>query len=448
MAGSAILLSGCTLVAPYERPVTPLPAAYPATAAAPDAPTPAEVPWRRFFSDERLQRLIEIGLANNLDLRVAVLRVEQSRAQQQIVRSDAFVPLTGSGAYSRSRTSGRTADTWSASVGVTAYELDFFGRVRSLDQQALERFLATVEAQRSAQIALVAEIASQYFGLRQSEAQAGLAEQTLTAVRQSHEVTRAKFEAGASSQLDVRTAEAQIKTAEINLLTYRRQAAQANNALEQLLGQPLPAQLPAARPFVDGELLAPISANLPSELVQLRPDILQAEHTLKAAHANIGAARAAFFPSLSLTGALGTASPDLDQLLAAGTGTGSFVPQIKIPLFDGGRNRANLDAARVGARIEVANYQKAIQTAFREVADALVASDSYAREFDARIGLIDAQRARFDLANARFVQGEDTYLSVLSAQQDLYSAEQGRLLARYQLLASRLSLYRALGGGW
>jgi multidrug efflux system outer membrane protein len=312
----------------------------------------------------------------------------------------------------------------------------------------LEKFFATSEAQRGAQLSLVSEIGTQYFAMRQAEAQAALAEDTLAAVRQSFELTRAKFEAGESSELDVRSAEGQVKNAQINLLTYQRQVAQSNNALAVLLGQPLPTDMPAARPFVDGNLVTPIAPNLPSELVQQRPDIVQAEHTLKAAHANLGAARAAFFPSISLTGSVGSTSPDLDHLLGSGTGVWSFIPQIKIPLFTSGKNRANFDVAKLDERIEVANYQKAIQTAFREVADALVAGESYAREVDARAELIAAQHARFDLANARFLQGEDTYLSVLSAQQDLYSAEQGRLQARYQLLNSRLSLYRALGGGW
>lgn len=408
----------------------------------------SSLPWRKFFADERLQRLIEMALENNLDLRVATLKVEQSRAQYRISRADLYPSVNGGGSYTRSHAAGSTTGSWSASVSATAFELDFFGRVRSLNEQALESFFATAEAQCSAQLSLVAEVASQYFSLREAEAQTVLAEQTLAVVRQSFELTRGKSDAGESSELDVRTAEGQVKTAQINLLTFQRQVAQANNALVLLLGQSLPADLPAPRSFTDSDLLAPIAPNLPSELVQQRPDILEAEHTLKAAHANIGAARAAFFPSITLTGSVGTTSADFEHLFGAGSGVWSFVPQINVPIFNGGQNRANLDSAKISASIEIANYQKVIQTAFREVADALVASESYARELAARTELIETQRQRFELASARFLHGEDTYLNVLSAQQDLYSAEQGTLQARSQLLNSRLSLYRALGGRW
>ncbi len=444
---SAALMTGCQLAPVYERPVAAHAAAYPVTESGAGAKA-TELPWRTFFSDERLRRLIELALAHNLDLRLAVLRVEQSRAQYGVSRADQWPTLQASGDYTRSHATDRTSDTWNASLGVSAYELDFFGRVRNLNDQALEKFFATTEGQRSAQISLIGQVASQYFSLRQAEAQAELAEKTLATVRQSFDLIRAIFEAGASNELDLRTAESQVKTAQINALTYRRQIAQAENALTLLLGEPLPADLPPARPFDADGLLAAVAPGLPSDLLLQRPDVLQAEHTLKAANANIGAARAAFFPSITLTGSLGTRAADLDGLFDAHTGIWSFAPQVRLPLFSGGSNRANLDGARVSARIEVANYQKAIQTAFREVADALVSEASYTRELVQRADLIIAQRRRFDLATARYQQGEDSYLNVLSAQQDLYSAEQARLQTRYQALNSRLTLYRALGGGW
>jgi len=356
--------------------------------------------------------------------------------------------VNGSGGMTRSHSPGITSGQWNASVGTSAYEIDLFGRVRSLSRQALEKYFATEEARRGAQMTLVAEVASQYFALRQAEEQKALAERTLAAVQESYSLNKATFEAGATSELDLRTAEGQVQTAKINILNYERQKAQAENALTLLVGCALPADLPTARPFGDSNLLADVPAGLPSELVERRPDILQAEHTLKAANANVGAARAAFFPRITLTSSVGTTSSQLSELFGSGTGVWSFSPQITVPIFAGGQLRADLEAAKVGTHIEVANYEKAIQTAFREVADALAANSTYAMELTERTILIAAQERRFELATLRYRQGEDSYLNVLSAQQDFYSAQQGLLAAQYNKLTSQISLYQALGGGW
>ena len=444
----AVALSGCTMMPQYQRPAAPVASLYPATIATTAGPAAADLAWRDFFADERLRQLIGLALTNNLDFRVATLNVEQSRAQYHITRSASLLGMNGSGSFMRSHAAGVTANQWGASLGSTAYELDLFGRVRSLNRQALEKYFATAEAQRGAQVSLVAEVASQYFAWRQAEEQLQLARQTLATVQESYELNLATFAAGASNELDLRTAEGQVQTAKINVLTYERQLAEARNYLVLLVGQPLPTDSPAPRPFGDTNLLADIPAGLPSELVQRRPDILEAEHTLKAASANIGAARAAFFPTITLTGSIGTSSSQLSQLFGAGTGVWSFAPQVTVPIFTGGKNRADLEAAKISTRIEVANYQKAIQTAFREVADALVASSSYANQVEAQAALISAQQQRFDLATLRYRQGEDSYLNVLSAQQDLYSAQQGRIAAQYNELISQISLYQALGGGW
>jgi multidrug efflux system outer membrane protein len=440
--------AGCTMMPAYERPTAPVAGRYPAAAATNAMPAAADIAWREVFSDERLIKLIELSLTNNLDLRTAMLNVEQSRAQYRITRSTSFPTVDGTASYTRAQAGGITSDQWNASLGTTAYEVDFFGRVRSLNRQALEKYLATAEAQRSAQILLVAEVASQYFVWRQAEEQLSLARQTLVTVQASYDLNKATFDAGASNELDLRTAEGQVQTANINVLTYERQLAQAQNYLTLLVGRPIPADLPAPRPFNDTNLVAEVPPGLPSELVARRPDILEAEHTLKAANANIGAARAAFFPTITLTGSIGTSSSQLSQLFGSGTGVWSFSPQITVPLFTGGQNVADLDSAKIGARIEVASYQKAIQTAFREVADALVASSSYGSQVEAQVALINAQQRRFDLATLRYRQGEDSYLNVLSAQQDLYSAQQGRIDSQYNKLASQISLYQALGGGW
>jgi multidrug efflux system outer membrane protein len=458
----ALLLSGCVMIPKYERPVAPVAGQYPATTATNQADA-AEIAWTNVFTDERLKKLIELALANNRDLRVAILNVEESRAEYRVTRSASFPTLDASGSYSRSQTSlagfpqgiGGAAgpstfisSQWGASLGTTAYEVDLFGRVRSLNRQALEKYFATDEARRSEQISLVASVATEYFTLRETEQLLELARQTLQAVRESCDLNQAMFNAGASSALALSESEGQVQTAKINVTTYERQQAQAENYLALLVGQPLPADLPAPRPFTGTILLAEIPAGLPSELLGQRPDILEAEHTLKAANANIGAARAAFFPALSLTASIGSSSSQLSQLFGSGTGVWSFAPQITVPIFTAGQNLADLDAAKVSQRIEVANYEKAIQTAFREVADALVGVSSYAQQIGEEAALVKAQQNRYDLANSRYRQGEDTYLNALTAQQDLFSAQQGLIQTQFNKLASQISLYQALGGGW
>ena len=445
---AALVVTGCTMIPKYDRPATPVAATYPGATQTVSNLTASELSWTNFFAEERLRKLIALSLANNRDLRVAMLNVEQSRAQYRVTFSESLPSVNGSGGMTRSHSPGITSGQWNASVGTSAYEIDLFGRVRSLSRQALEKYFATEEARRGAQMTLVAEVASQYFALRQAEEQKALAERTLAAVQESYSLNKATFEAGATSELDLRTAEGQVQTAKINILNYERQKAQAENALTLLVGCALPADLPTARPFGDSNLLADVPAGLPSELVERRPDILQAEHTLKAANANVGAARAAFFPRITLTSSVGTTSSQLSELFGSGTGVWSFSPQITVPIFAGGQLRADLEAAKVGTHIEVANYEKAIQTAFREVADALAANSTYAMELTERTILIAAQERRFELATLRYRQGEDSYLNVLSAQQDFYSAQQGLLAAQYNKLTSQISLYQALGGGW
>ena len=445
---AALALSGCTMIPKYERPAAPVAAQYPGATELRRESAASDIAWQSFFVEERLKKLIELALANNRDLRVAILNVEQSCAQYRITRSASFPGVEAGGSFTRQHASGITSDQWSASLGTTAYELDLFGRVRSLNKQALEKYLATAEARRSAQISLVAEVASEYFTLRETEEQLQLARQTLQAVRESYDLNKATFDAGASNELDMRTAEGQVQTAKINVLTYERQLAQAENYLVLLVGQPLPADLPAPRSFGDTNVLVDVPEGLPSELVQRRPDILEAEHTLKAANANIGAARAAFFPTISLTASIGSSSSQLSQLFGSGTGVWSFSPQITVPIFTGGQNLADLDAAKVSKRIEVANYEKSIQTAFREAADALVGVSSYTQQINEEAALVNAQQNRYDLATVRYRHGDDTYLNALTAQQDLFSAQQGLIQTQFNKLASQISLYQALGGGW
>ncbi|MDR3459346.1 MAG: efflux transporter outer membrane subunit [Verrucomicrobiae bacterium] len=447
---AALMLAGCTMIPKYERPASPVGTQYPGVTQT-NPGNAGDLGWETVFTDERLKQLIRLSLTNNADYQVAVLNVEQSRAQYRITRSASFPSVSASGSYTREgnfTTTTTTTETWSASLGTTAYEVDLFGRVRSQNRQALETFFATAEAQRSAKISLVAEVATEYFVLRQAEEQIALAQATLKSVEDSFALNQANFDAGATSELDLRTAEGQVQTAKINLLTYERARAQAVNYLVLLIGQGVPTNLPAASPFDATNLVAEVSPGMPSELLQRRPDILEAEHTLKAANANIGAARAAFFPTINLTANVGVKSSQLADLFASGTGVWSFAPQITLPIFTGGQNQAGLDSAKISRQIDVVNYQKAIETAFREVADALVAAGSYASQIEAEIKLISAQQRRYELANLRYRQGDDTYLNVLSAQQDLYNAQQDLLQAQFRKLSSQISLYQALGGGW
>jgi len=447
LLGAVLALTGCTLIPKYGRPAAQVAAQYPGVTQT-SCSAAADLGWETIFTDGRLKQLVRLALTNNADYQVAVLNVEQSRAQYRITRSASFPSLSASGSYTRSGDFATTSEAWSASLGTTAYEVDLFGRVRSQNRKALEQFFATAEAQRSAKISLVAEVANEYFVLRQAEEQIALAGKTLKSVEDSYALNKANFEAGATSELDLRTAEGQVQTANINRLTYERAREQAVNYLVLLIGQPMPTNLPPASPFNATNLVAEVSPGLPSELIQRRPDILKAEHTLKAANADIGAARAAFFPTITLTTSVGSTSAQLAKLFGSGTGVWSFAPQVTLPIFTGGQNLADLDSAKIGKRIDIMNYQKAIETAFREVSDSLVAFSSYALQIEAEIKLIAAQQRRYELANLRYRQGEDTYLNVLSAQQDLYRAQQELLQAQLSKLAGQISLYEDLGGGW
>ena len=452
--------AGCTLAPKYQRPTAAISPNWPAvseqsptnTAAVPAA----DIGWREFFRDPRLQCLIELALTNNPDLRVAMLNVEQSRAQYRIRRAALLPEIDATGSGTRQRLpadlSGTgqplTTSQYSLNLGTASYELDLFGRVRSLKTAALENYFATVEARRSAQIALVAEVGNACFLERAVTGQLAVARQTLTAVQASYELTQRSYEAGVVSELDLRTAEGQVQTARSNVAAYEQQLAEAEDNLVLLVGRPLPEDLPLPPPFGSADYLSDVPAGLPSDLLQRRPDILGTEHQLKAASANIGAARAAFFPTVTLTASGGTASSQLANLFAPGSGTWMFSPQVTLPIFTAGRNLANLDAAKIGKLIEVANYEKAIQTAFREVSDSLAARAAVAVQLDAGEALVKAEQRRYELADARFRQGVDSYLIVLSAQQDLYRAQENLVQFQFSRWSSLINLYQALGGGW
>jgi multidrug efflux system outer membrane protein len=451
-------LAGCSLAPRYQRPEAPVAQDWPASEedAARAGATPAsDLGWREVFGDARLQELVRLALENNRDLRAAALNVELARAQFRIQRADRLPSVDGTASATRGRTPADLSPTGEASTATrytvgaaAAFELDLFGRVRSLADAALQQYFATQEAQRSAHLSLVSAVATQYLVASALDEQLALARQTLEAVQASYELTKRTYDAGRTSELDVRTAEAQVQTAHFNLASFEQQRAQAENGLVLLIGQPIPADLPAGEPLSSQRLLAELPAGLPSDVLQRRPDILAAEHALQAANASIGAARAAFFPSISLTAFGGTASPDLGGLFSSGSGTWSFTPQIALPLFAGGRNRANLDAAEVRKRIEVARYEQAIQIAFREVADALTARGWIEQQLSAQQARVAAEGRRYELSDLRYRKGVDSYLSVLTAQRDLYDSQQQLIQTRLTRLSNLVDLYSALGGGW
>jgi outer membrane protein, multidrug efflux system len=435
-----LALTSCTLAPRYERPAAPVANQF----AGAGAIVAADQGWRAMFGDPRLQSLIAMALQNNRDLRVAALQVELTRAQYRIERAELLpqVGATASGTFTNVEMQRRYT------VGLTAsYELDLFGRVRSQKDAALEEYLASVEGHRAAHLALIGEVVAQYLRERGYAEERDLAERTQAATKEMYELSKRMFEAGQRSELDMRTAEAQVLAARADVARLTRLRAQAENALALLVGQSLPANLPAAQPLDSQTMIADLAPGIPSEVLLRRPDVLAAEHTLRSANANIGAARAAFFPTISLTGFAGFASTALTSLFSGGL-VWTFTPQVSVPLFAGGRNVAALDVAKVRKQIEVARYEKAIQVAFREVADALAARETFEEQLAAQQARVQAEQVRFDLSNQRYRAGVESYLGVLEAQQDLYAAQEQLIEIRIARLTNLADLYRALGGGW
>jgi multidrug efflux system outer membrane protein len=461
LAPLALLVAGCTMAPQYEQPAPPVsegwtdPSASKSDIAAAASPV-ADLGWHEFFNDARLESIVTLALENNRDLRLAVLNMQEVRALYAVQRADLFPSVNAAANETRGRTpadlslpgAALTASAYSVGLGTSAYEIDFVGRVRSIRTSALEHYLASEEAQKSAQLSLVSAVANQYFTERANEEQRLIAQQTLASLSTAYALTKRRFDVGNVSELDLRTAETQVQTARANLALYVEAQARAQNALVLLVGCPLPATLPPPVALASKHLIEDLPAGIPSEVLTRRPDILQAEHELKAANASIGAARAAFFPSIRLTAFGGTSSADLDRLFKAGSGTWSFVPEITLPIFAGGRNRANLDVAKIEKQIEIARYEKAIQTAFREVADELVSRDTVNEVLDAQAGRVKAEEQRYALANQRYEQGVDSYVVLLTAQRDLYSAQQLLVQAQQARLTNLINLYKALGGGW
>ncbi len=445
------LVSACgSLIPSYERPAPPIPDAYPIEPA--PAATRADattIDWRSFYADARLRRLIDLALASNRDLRIAILNIEQTRAAYDVRRADQLPSLGAGATVSRGVVSGvGRATTYAAGIAVTSYELDLFGRIHDLSEAALAQYLATEEARKAVQISLVASVASTYIQAIADDALVRVTRQALATRGESTRLTKLRFDNGASSALDYQQSVSLLEGANVALAQALRLRAQDENALQLLVGQPLPADLPPPPPLA--EVLAGIElpAGLPSELLERRPDIRAAEEQLLAANANIGAARAAFFPRISLTGNFGSASLELSGLFKSGiwafTGSGSLLQ----PIFDYGRNRANLGVARASFAIARAQYERAIQSAFREVADALAGRATYGEQLRAQRAQVEALASTFRLADLRYKAGAASYLDSLDAQRSLFTAQQALVQTEAQQLQNAVALYRVLGGGW
>nr|WP_315218210.1 efflux transporter outer membrane subunit [uncultured Duganella sp.] len=453
MSGLMLSLAACSLVPPLERPAAPLPARY--DAAVVEAATGADLGWREMFTDARLRRLIELSLANNRDLRIATLNVEAVRAQFDIASAARLPSVSAIGGLARQRI---PADAGGASIGVqqqktagvglSAFEIDLFGRVRAQSEAAFARYLASEQGRRAAQISLVAAVADAYFAQVLASQQLRLTDNTLEDWRSSLKIARLLNEARQNSGLDVAQAEGQVATAEADLEARRRALAQARNALDLLVGTALPAGLADAAPLEMQTMPTALPAGLPSDLLTRRPDILQAEQALVASNADIGAARAAFFPQISLTASLGFASSSVGSLFSGAQKAWSFSPQITQPLFQGGRLRAELDLARIRNSAAVADYERVIQTAFREVADGLAARATYGKQIEAQLRTVASVERVRALSDLRYRAGQEGRLQLLDAQRTAYAARQALLELRRDELRGTTALYKALGGGY
>ena len=459
LLGTTVGLAGCSLAPRYERPGSPVAAqwpngaAYPDTGRAADAAQAPDLPWRQFFPDPNLQSLIEMALANNRDLRSAALNVEQARALYGIQRGQLLPTVDAMAGGSKqsvpadlSYTGERaTSRQYSVDLGVVAWELDFFGRIRSLSAAALQQYLATGQARRSVQILLVSSVANTAMVLAADRENLGLAETTLANQQEAYKLVKRNTDLGLAPLLDLYRAQTQVDVAKGDAARFRQIVAQDENALNLLLGSEAPVQWLAAR-LADLTPPAEISAATPSEVLLRRPDVLAAENQLRAAYANMGAARASLFPRISLTATAGTASSELSGLFKSDSGAWSFAPQAAMPIFDTRAWQA-LKVTKVQREIAVAQYEKAIQNSFREVADALAVSGTVDAQVAAQQSLVGALAETYRLSLSRYDKGIDSYLSVLDAQRSLYAAQQGLTYLRLEKLTSQVRLYAALGGG-
>ncbi|HEU6435965.1 MAG TPA: efflux transporter outer membrane subunit [Nitratidesulfovibrio sp.] len=455
-------LTGCSLIPEYHRPAPDMPAAWNAGGAAGQPASAAAIPptipqdWRKVVADAPMARLIDMALASNRDLRVAVLQIEKARAQHAIARADLFPHIDASGSADKGRTSAPlsstgdayTSHTYSVGVGFSSFELDLFGRVRSLKEQALEQYLSTDAAARSVQLTLVAEVGQAYLTLAADREKLDLAREILETERASFEVVKSRYDNGIAGELDVAQAQTTVDTARVSLAAAESTVTADENALALLVGAPLTPDMTPASKLADVAPLADLPAGLPSAVLARRPDVVAAEHTLKAANANIGAARAEYFPRIGLTASYGNASTEMNDLFRAGSRTWSFVPQATLPIFHAGAIRAGVESAEAERDIQVAQYEKTVQTAFKEVSDALAQGTSLGTQAEAQASLVRATGKAYELATQRYERGVDGYLAKLDAQRSHASARQNLVSVLLSRQSNRLTLFKALGGGW
>lgn len=476
LSAMSLVLAACSMAPKYEQPDSTVPSVYgqqfrtsydartggfteqvvEAASFGAGSPENAQTPWRDFFKDPQLVALIELALAGNRNLQIAVSRMEQAEAVWGIQRGQMFPQLGGAFSGSRQASPSPASPTgsnvissqYSAGVAVTAFELDLFGRLRNLSESAYQQFLASAEGTRAVQIALVADTAIQYYRYRMAQVMYELTNETYKIRKRTYDLVNARFRSGVASERDAVQAKALVDAAAADMARFTREREQARNALAILIGQPLPMDLPDSLPFAALDQVKDIPVGLPSELLERRPDIRAAENVLMAANANIGAARAAFFPNISLTGSVGTASTSLGDLFSSGTGAWAFTPSVSLPIFSGGSLQASLEQASAAQREAVATYQQSVEQAFREVSDALAGEATFSSQLDARGAQSRSAQRYYDLSNARFFNGIDSFLDVQVAQVELFNSRLQEVQTGFELLANRVNLYKALGGGW
>ncbi|MFQ6591046.1 MULTISPECIES: efflux transporter outer membrane subunit [Pseudomonas] len=450
---SLALLGGCVNLAPdYHRPDAPVAGQWP-TITPHSMANAADIGWRQFFIDSRLKQIVELALSNNRDLRVAALNIEKARATYRIQDAERFPAISATASDTRQRSISSvgttTSDSKSVQVGFSSYELDVFGRLRNLSDASLQDYLALQETRRSTQISLVAEVATAWLTLAADQQHLALAQDTLKSQQSSYDLLERSHALGGRSGLELAQQQSSVQSARVDVASYATSVQQDRNALELMLGTTLPANLlPDNAAVSNVAQLLDVPAGLPSSVLQQRPDVLSAEHTLQRANANVGAARAAFFPSISLTAQAGIASTSLSGLFKGGSGVWSFAPSLNLPIFNAGSNQASLDSAKAEHEIQVATYEKAVQTAFKEVADALAQRSTLAEQTSAQQALTDATKRSYDLSQALFKAGAQGYLNVLDAQRSFYSAQQDLITLGLSEQSNRISLYKVLGGGW
>ena len=453
--GAALLMAGCSMAPKYERPEAPVPQYFPNNPAqTAGQPATAQITWQDYFTDPRLVGLINTALENNRDLRVAVANIEAARAQFRITRSAQFPNLNLNAGGTRQRPSllgTGISESDYVNLGISAWELDFFGRVQSLKEASLAQFLATEESRKAVQISLVASVASGWLAVIADEESLEITRQTLATREEGLKLTQLRFDNGVVSEIDLRLAESLAESARATYAQQQRLRMEDENALALLLGAPVPPESVKATGIGALDAVAPMSdvpAGLPSELLNQRPDIRSAEQQLMAANANIGAARANFFPRITLTAGYGTASNELSGLFESGSKAWSFAPALVLPIFDAGANRSRLDSAWANRDIAVAQYEKSIQTAFREVADALAGRATLNDQLNALRKQAAAEEVRFNLSALRYRNGVANALDLQDAQRSLFTAQLAATQTRLTQLQNQVELYKALGGGW